>query len=241
MFARALIVLLLVLNAGVAAWWIARAPPATVPAPRLLPGVAELHLVGETPAVATSTTIPGMAAVTAADMSAAGLATATAPIVAAQCFTLGPFNTAQAVQAAQARLPPLIRAAFVRETRRGGGRGWRALVAPLSSAKQANALAQRIADAGFDDYFVMRQGSQANAIALGRYGNQATAQRRADTLVAAGFAAIAEPLGGSAFWLDVSAAPGPGQSVAIAQRLPALPQPQPLDCTAMQGSSTRPR
>ena len=90
------------------------------------------------------------------------------------------------------------------------------------------ATAQRIAAAGFDDYFVVRDGSEANSIALGRYGNETAARRRAEAMVAAGFAARAEALGGTVTWLDVRAAPG--FDAAAAQQLAAAPERRALDC-----------
>lgn len=225
MFARALFVLLLVLNVGVATWWVMRAPP-SAPAPITPPlGVARLQLAGET--------ADAMAAIPADAVNSPVPAVAVAVTTAVtQCFSFGPFTNAQSAVAAQARLQPLTQRIVVREQRRGSARDWRVVLPPLPSAEQAAAAAQRIAAAGFSDYFVVREGGEANSIALGRYGNEATARRRADALVAAGFAARAEALGGTITWLDVSAAPGFGPSAA--QRLAAAPERRPLDCAGLQ-------
>ena len=229
MFARALFVLLLVLNVGVAAWWATRAPPpapAESPAP---PGVARLQLAGEVPGSAAAALMPSTVAAPAVEATTAPLAAP--PAAPMQCFSFGPFSNDQAAVAAQARLQPLTRRIVVREQRRGPGRGWRVMLAPLPSAEQAAATAQRIAAAGFSDYFVVRDGDEANAIALGRYGNEAAARRRADALIAAGFLARAEPLGGTITWLDVGAAPGFDPSAA--QRLAVAPERRELDCAAL--------
>lgn len=235
MFARALFVLLLVLNVGVATWWATRAPPAA-PAAVVPPiGVARLQLVGEAPGggvvvspPATETLPSDAVGVTAPAVSAAAGATA----ATMQCYSFGPFSNDQATVAAQARLQPLTQRMVVRELRRGSARGWQVMLPPLPSAEQAAATAQRIAAAGFSDYFIVREGAQANAIALGRYGNEAAARRRAEALVAAGFAARAEPLGGAVIWLDVMAAAG--FDALAAQRLVAAPERRELDCAALR-------
>ena len=215
MVARALLVLLLVLNVGVATWWATRAPP-SAPASIVPPlGVARLQLVGEAPGAVVAVAPPATAAAT------------TAP----QCFSFGPYSNGDAAVAAQARLQPLTQRIVVREQRRGVARGWQVLLPPLPNAEQATATAQRIAAAGFNDYFIIREGGQTNAIALGRYGNEAAARRRAETLVAAGFAARAEVLGGSVTWLDVSAAPG--FDAVAASRQAAAPERRALDCAAL--------
>lgn len=232
MFARALFVLLLVLNVGVATWWATRGPPSAPAAVRAPIGVARLQLAGEAPGAVAGA--PPLAAAAPADdvaIPTGAAAAAAASPAAAQCFSFGPFSDDQAAVAAQSRLQPLTRRIVVRKLRRGTSRDWQVILAPLPSAEQAAATAQRIAAAGFSDYFVVRQGEQANAIALGRYGNEATALRRAEALVAAGFAARAEPLGGTLTWLDVGAAPG--FDPAAAQRLAAAPEHRALDCAAL--------
>ena len=103
----------------------------------------------------------------------------------------------------------------------------------LRIAGLADALAARIAAAGFRDYFVMPDGDEPNAIALGRFRSEAPAQERARALQAAGFPAQAEPLlpGSAQRWLDVRTAPGfdaQAERVAV-----GAPQAEPLDCTRL--------
>lgn len=231
MFARALFVLLLVLNVGVAAWWATRAPPSAPEAVNPPVGVARLQLAGEVPGSTAAAVMPATLAAPAPELRASIAPVAAARTATRQCFSFGPFTNDQAAVAAQARLQPLTQSIVVREQRRGSGRGWRVMLAPLPSAEQAAATAQRIAAAGFSDYFVVRDGDEANAIALGRYGNEAAARRRADALIAAGFSARAEPLGGTITWLDVSAAPG--FDPPAAQQLAVAPERRDLDCAAL--------
>lgn len=231
MFARASIVLLLVLNVGVATWWAARAPPSSPASIEPPLGVARLQLVGEMPGTVAAVATPAAAA-SQADTADSPVPDVAAVTTARQCFSFGPFNNDQAAVAAQARLLPLMQRIVVREQRRGSEHGWRVMLPPLPSAEQAAATAQRIAAAGFSDYFVVREGGEANAIALGRYGSETAARRRADALAAAGFPARAEALDGTITWLDASAAPG--FDAPAAQRLAAAPERRAIDCAGLQ-------
>lgn len=264
MLVRALIVLLIALNLGVAAWWIARpAPPA--PIEETLPlGVARLRLVGEPqstakpaataltkPAlvkpVATGSNAPAAAAVTGTIASAAlkpavvedkpqapsqsppaAVATAVpAPAVVtpvptpaqpetrAQCFSVGPFADAASAAAARAQLQPLAQKLATRaQASTSNARGWRVYL-PSASADAAQATAQRIRAAGFSDLFVM-SGTEANAIALGRFRSEESARKRGAELAAAGFAVKVESLGDSAtgpIWIDVSTTTSSGDDL----------------------------
>lgn len=229
MLARALIVLLLVLNVGVAAWWAVRQvpQPAAVAQPE---GIARLQLLSEVPLRARPkprAASPPQAAPVAA--------TATAPAVVAgpQCFSFGPYADASAASAARMRLQPLVQRIAPR-VQAAPARAWRVYLPRLPTLDAAQAMAQRIAAAGFGDYLVLREGADANSIALGRYGSEGAARDRAATLVAAGFPARAEPLadGAAATWLDV-AVPA-GSDLARVGALASAPRREPLDCARLQ-------
>jgi hypothetical protein len=226
MLARALIVLLLVLNLGVATWWATRRTP---PPPVVVPpsGVARLQLLDEAPR-RTQAMPPTTPAATAP--APAVPAQATAP---AQCFSFGPFADAATAAVARARLQPSVMRIATRAQPARPPRGWRVQTPPLASPEAAQAMTQRIAAAGFSDFQIVRDGTEANAIALGRYGSEASARNRAAALVAAGFDARAEPLGvaTSTTWLDVAA--GAGFDAATAQATAAAPQRRPLDCARL--------
>ncbi len=244
MLIRALVVLLIVLNLGVAAWWMLRAappPPAAIEQPL---GVARLQLASE----AQPASRPA-AAVPSADAKApVAAAVAAAPVVVppnettaekvaaampAQCYSFGPFADAAAAKNAREVLMAVAARVVPRETRAGTTRGYRVLLPAAASLADAQATTQRIAAAGFSDYFIVREGSEANSIALGRYRNEESANRRAQSLVAAGFPARAEPLGeGRAnYWLDL--VPGPSFDAARAQAAVQI-APRPLDCARLQ-------
>lgn len=211
MLARALVVLLVVLNLGAALWWALRAPPSPPPAFEPPPGVARLRLLDQAPVPVRQTAAAAPAAASASSPAApaAPAASEAAPAAAERCYRFGPFAGVEAAQAARVLLQPVVRRARAREDTAGGARGWRVFLPPAADAQAAQATAQRIAAAGFDDYYVIRDGAEANAIALGRYRNEDGARRRAQALVAAGFPARVEALGGrSRVWLDVAAEAG---------------------------------
>jgi cell division septation protein DedD len=219
MFARALIVLLVILNLGVAAWWLLRTDPrapASTPHPR---GVPRLQLVSETHAVRRAQvavpqadeplTAPSPAA-PAPDAPAPAIdETGAPPASAVLCFSFGPFPDAASASAAQARLPAGTRSARLRsETPRRGG-AWTVLMPPQADRAAAQALARRIDAAGFKDYYVMGEGASINGIALGRFSAEEPARRHQAALQAAGFQAqLQEPASaGAATWLDVETSP----------------------------------
>ena len=193
MLLRALIVILLALNLGVAAWWwvsgdATHAPPRlpadTTPRLRL---VSEGALAAAAPAAA-----PGPGALPA---SASAVA---------RCVRLGPFADAAARDAAWRSLGAVVERAVPRDVPARSGRGWRVIVPPLPTREAATAEAERMRAAGIRDLYVLNEGVDAHAIALGRYGNEQTARRREADLRGRGFAAQAEPLGGGPAqpWLD---------------------------------------
>lgn len=262
MLIRALIVLLLVLNLGVAAWWLWSTPTSPGSTVELPSNVARLQLVRERDAAAprvTPSTGPGSASPTTTGTEAATTSlaigptaegdnaanTAPAPATAVaetaassgdtpRCYSFGPFDSEDTLVAAQATLKPLTEALVVRRTPLRSGRGWRVYLPPLANAEEATAAAGRISAAGFRDYFIVREGAEANSVALGRFGSESAARRHADALNAAGFAVRAEQLGtgtGSA-WVDVRAAAG--FDVAAARAQVGAGQSRPADCAALR-------
>ena len=243
---RALVVLLVVLNLGVAAWWASRAPSPQSALPEQPAGVPRLQLVSETVKAAPAAAAPvarAAAIAPAAEPAPAKVAAmptapvaepATAPPTApAQCYSFGPFTDAAAAQNAQSVLQAVSQRVAQREERSGGARGWRVYVPAAASLVDAQAMTQRIATAGFNDFFIVREGAEANSIALGRYRNEDSAKRRADALSTAGFPARAEPLGEGkvAYWLDVL--PAPQFDITRAQAAVTVPSRR-LDCARLQ-------
>ncbi len=172
MLTRAAIVLLVVLNLGAGAWWWLHAPPAPEPPPAPPPGAARLHLADASTAAAVPASTPSTAAPTSAPP-------ANAP----------PENAPLAATASQVPVPATVDSDGACEGGEGPAAGWRVYLPRLPSADAAQAIAARIGEAGFSDYLVVRDGADANTIALGRYGSEDAARRRSAALRAAGFPA----------------------------------------------------
>lgn len=218
MLIRALIVLLVVLNLGVAAWWVTRPAPQPPAPPELPVGVARLQLVEEQ--VPAARAEPPVAAAVAA------------PTV---CFSLGPFASEATVRLAHTTLAPRLLRAHVREVAGASASGYQVVLPPAPAREQAQAMAERIGAAGFDDFLIINQGELANGIALGRYRSREAAERRQAQLQAAGFPAQLQPVGRagpSQWWLDAGAAAG-AEPVAIAQSV-STGAPAPLECAALR-------
>lgn len=226
MLIRALIVFLAILNLGVAAWWLSR-PDASAPvAPAQPEGVPRLQLLAETKRNPPPVAAPRIEATAAAPVAARTEPAATAapaPVAANRCYALGPFADAPTASAAAVRAGAL--ATRTREEP-GAASAWSVLLPPFADRAAAQAAAQRIGAAGFDDYLVINTGEQVNGIALGRYRNRESAQRRQAALQAAGFAAQLQPvgqLGASKWWADVSVAANA-----------AVGQARPIDCATLR-------
>ena len=171
MLQRAAIVLLVVLNLGTAAWWWMHAsPPAEAPL-ETPAGAARLHLLAESPLAASAVAAHSAAAPsTPATISAAPAPASAPPSTAGGDATLCEGGT-------------------------GPASGWRVWLPRLPTAEAAQATAARIGEAGFSDYLVVRDGADADTIALGRYGSEQAAQRRTAALRASGFPARCARIG----------------------------------------------
>lgn len=236
---RALIVLLAVLNLGVATWWLFRPDTPAVVTEETPSGVARLQLVGErsaarpAPAVAKTTT-PSESRPEATPAPAAPPEQAQTPVATPapreRCYALGPFTDADALASARAALRAGALRLRTREIREGGGRGWRVFLPPAADHETADATAAKIRAAGFSDLLVVANGTDANSIALGRFSSEARARQHAETVRAAGFAAKAEPLGEIRIsnWIDVAVADT--FNIATARRASGAAQSRNLDC-----------
>lgn len=254
MLARSLIVLLVVLNLGVAAWWMARdeAAPAA-PAAEPPAGVARLQLLGEVapvedvvtqPAVASTAvtsapSAPGQQAAGDADQAASTASPATAPPAAQeplQCYAIGPFSDAGKLAAARRQLQSRVARLGIRETTPASAarREWRVWLPPQADRAAAQAMVDRITAAGFSDYYIVSSGGEANSIALGLYGSEEPARRRQAALQAAGFDQVrAEPIGDApavATWIDVASATPLAAADATALGAERV---EPLDCATL--------
>ncbi|MCC5072499.1 SPOR domain-containing protein [Xanthomonas campestris] len=261
MYVRALIVVLIILNAGVALWWAlqpAAAPPA---APSQPAGVARLELLptpptAAAPAVATvapaAAPVPPPAApaaqpvVAALDKAPPPTPAATAavtpavpaasppPAVAApaeRCTSLGPYPARAEADAALPALRGQASRTSVREDKDAGVSTFRVMLPNVGDRAAAQALVKRIAAAGIGDYYVIAQGED-NSIALGQYQSRERAERRQASLVSAGFPAQLVPSGtGQSRWWIDVRS---SASVSSLQRSAGASRQRSLDCTALR-------
>lgn len=205
MLPRALLVLLAVMNLGVALWWVMHpAAPATEAAVALPPGAPELRLLSE--------------------------AGGTPPPPRPRCHRFGPYSDPAALAAAREAAAALGATAIEVVTLPGPEPDTWRVAAPQPADGDSAALATRIVAAGFDDYRVVAEGAEQGSIALGRFGTRDAAERHARALRDAGFDAQVHPVGGTSDWLHVVLPPA--QSAADARlRLDAL-QGAPVPCGA---------
>lgn len=283
MLTRALIVVLAILNLGVASWWLLRSEPAPATPPQPATGVAELRwLPGGTDAAAVAQTAAAAAptqalqereaAPSAAVAAAEAPAPATTPPAAAapsaqaapavamaakpaepvvekpavekpvvekpaappRCVALGPFADRAAAVAAQGRAGSLLAPARLREQpAASGSTRYRVLLPAAASRDEAQATVKRIVAAGLSDYYIISQGEESNAIALGQYRNREGAERRIAAVQAAGFQPRLVASGDAGqWWLEGQLATG--SEPAQAQQRSGAAQQRALDCTRLR-------
>lgn len=225
MLIRALVILLLVLNAGIALWWALHTPAPASAAADQAPGVEMLQLVA-----------------THGDSTVSQPSENDIEAKIEQCASFGSFPSASAAHAAGRQLQAEgietgnqragVVASTVRQSHAGSPRSWRVMLPALPSAEESAAVAKRIAATGFRDYYVIRDGADANAIALGLFGNEASAHQRAATLVKDGFGAVVLPVGAGKVehWLDIAAAAA-FEAKLLGIKL-GVPRTEDLDCAA---------
>ena len=225
MMYRALLVFLVVINVGVAAWWALRSPPPAEAAVELPAGVPRLQLLAEVPARARPAAPAPVVTVAAAPSALPD---------DARCIAFGPFSNPALLRRASDRLQTLALRSRVREIPVGTPRGWRVFVPPFATRDEAQALADRMTAAGLDDLLVMPTGPDRNGVALGRFGNEDAARRRQAQLQAAGFSAQVSPIGVTKMESWIDAAFAPAVDTAVAKNDLASPQARAIDCADLQ-------
>lgn len=160
---------------------------------------------------------------------------ATAPAPAPErCVAVGPFADEAAARSAQSRGAGVLqRMRLQQEAGSSTTTRYRVMLAPAASREAAQATVQRIVAAGLSDYYIIAQGPDANAIALGQYRNREGAERRVAAVRAAGF----EPQlrGGDSppvWWLQGALAGG--QSADTARQRSGAAQQRSLDCAGLR-------
>lgn len=282
MLTRALIVVLAILNLGVACWWLLRdapQPPAPAPQPA---GVAELRWVpggvdatAAAEASAAAPTAPLMEREPAAKTAVAAtpapatpaqpevakpqvaeatpVAAAAKPVtppapapapekpvtppVAAEpprCIALGPFADRAAATSAQGKAGTVLSQVRLREQPAASGSArFRVMLPAAANREEAQATVKRIVAAGLSDYYIISQGEDINAVALGQYRNREGAERRLAAVQAAGFQARLSGGEGSATWW-LQGALAEGQTPTGVRQRSGAAQQRSLDCAGLR-------
>ncbi|KRG47273.1 SPOR domain-containing protein [Stenotrophomonas beteli] len=286
MLTRALIVVLAILNLGVACWWLLRDAPQKPAPPPQAPGVAELRWVpggvdanaaaeataaaptaplmerepaAKTAVAATPAPAPAVPAkpdiaksqVAEAAPAAASVAGAAKPVAAPvpapektatppaaaeppRCVALGPFADRAAASSAQGKAGTLLSQTRLREQPAASGSArYRVMLPAAANREEAQATVKRIVAAGLSDYYIISQGEEANAVALGQYRNREGAERRMAAVQAAGFQPRLVASGDTGqWWLEGQLAAG--TQPAQAQQRSGAAQSRSLDCTRLR-------
>lgn len=277
MLTRALIVVLAILNLGVACWWLLRDAPQKPAPPPQAPGVAELRWVpggvdaaAAAEATAAAPTAPLMerepaekTAVAATPAPAAPTKPEAAPVAAAakpvtppaptpipapekpatppaaaaeppRCVALGPFADRVAATSAQGKAGSVISQVRLREQPAASGSArYRVLLPAAANREEAQATVKRIVAAGLSDYYIISQGEDANAVALGQYRNREGAERRMAAVQAAGFQPRLVASGDAGqWWLEGQLAAG--TQPAQAQQRSGAAQSRSLECARLR-------
>ncbi len=236
MQARALIVVLVVLNLGVGLWWALR-PEVVTPSPTVAAGVASLELVpmpagADRPAPAPAATQPATTPDAVAAPTPAAPAPATPVAAERQCVRLGPFASEVLAKQAVERAGDALGNVRLREVGDEDATSYR-VVMPAGDKDAAQTLARRIAAAGFKDYYVMGSDGSNASVALGQYRSREGAERRQNELAEKGFAAELLSSGGSGqsrWWIDGVAIASP----AVVQQRSGASRERSLDCTSLR-------
>lgn len=189
--ARGVFVLLLIANVGAVAVAMLRDDPAPPPPPPAPASSARLVLVSEHQGVLDSATgrldtVPN-----------------------ADCYSLGPFATEQAMNTALDRIAPLADVTRERRLTTATQEGFVVMIDPAADRESALAGARELNEAGIRDYYVITAGDDENAISLGLYRDEVNAQRRQRQLAQAGFETRLIPRRTTfpVFWLDYAELP----------------------------------
>jgi hypothetical protein len=193
---RAVILLLVCMNLGVASWWLWHrdAPMPRLPATER--GIASLKLLSEVESPPT--------AQAADEMSAAP----DALNAAAYCLSLGPFQTPADLRHAMNLLIPLVSRIQYREMPATAIRGYRVFLPAAGSRAQALATARELAAHGITDYYVVTAGDQQNTVSLGVFRDLANARQRHDQIATLGYNNVMEPRTEDVpqWWIDIATA-----------------------------------
>ena len=200
MLPRALVLLLVVMNLGLFAWW---ALHASEPVPRVATiqdGVPPLLLLSEAEAAREA----GHPLNPSAELDAAPDPLSATPA----CLSLGPLQSQADLRRAMNTLTPVVGRIQFRKTRGTSLRDYRVFIPAFATRDLALAGARDLTAKGVRDFYVVTSGAQENTISLGLFKGLPNAEKRRDEARAFGFDARLEPRteDSDQYWIDIAAA-----------------------------------
>lgn len=177
MLARLLLLSLLLMNLGVAAWWWLRPTPAPAPAPAPVEGVARLQLLSEVENAGRINEAPERVGAPEPRGGNPGLA----------CLRIGPFLTQADLRRAVAALTPAVERLQVSESRVLTDRGHWVFLPAQGTREAALATARELSAKGLRDYYVVTAGDRENTISLGLFRDLPNAEARRAEVEGLGF------------------------------------------------------
>jgi len=196
---RSLILLLVCMNLGVAAWWGLHRDAAPTTLPATDNGVSSLTLLSESERRAPPTT-------PTAELAAAPEVLASNAV----CQGIGPFATPADLRHAMNVLTPRVNRIQFREVAATALRGYRVFLPAAGSREQALKTARDLSARGVTDYYVVTAGEQQNTVSLGIFRDFANARARHDEIAAMGYDATVEPRTEQTpqWWVEIAADAG---------------------------------
>jgi hypothetical protein len=197
MLLRALILLLLCMNLGVAVWWAAHREPAVPKLAATDPGVASLTLLSESERQPVA--------------DSAELSSDPEPLNPnAACLSLGPFATPADLRRAMNALLPQVERIQYRDVPAVAVRGYRVYLPAAGNRAEALATARALSNSGIADYYVVTAGDQQNTVSLGIFHDLVNANKRHDAVAALGYNPSVEARTEqvSQWWIDLAAPAG---------------------------------
>jgi len=193
---RAILLLLVCMNLGVAAWWGLHHEPPLLRLPATEKGIASLKLLSETE------TPPSVQASDELNAAPDSLSAAT------NCQSLGPFQTPADLRHAMNLLMPLVSRIQFRELAATAVRGYRVFLPAAGSREQALKTARELAAHGITDYYVVTAGDQQDTVSLGVFRDLVNAKQRHDQITALGYTVVMEPRTEDVpqWWIDIATA-----------------------------------
>lgn len=204
MLARALIALLLTMNAGVALWlWLQSVSPEVESAFPADTNVPMLVLLSEEEEHSS-----GIEVIDAAEPDAPP--EPTPGLDRLVCVEVGPFLTQADLRRAMSAFTPSAERLQYRETRALASRGYWVYLPAQRSRDTALETARELSAKGLRDYYVVTAGERENTISLGLFRELGNAQKRHEQVKALGFDAQLQPRSDEIpnYWIDLAVESG---------------------------------